>query len=95
MTIDVELVPREETLALRELYRKEMDCQIIHDSWHGRGWTDSYLLRLDGRVVGLRARRRRPGRAEGDGHASSTSCPLIAAGRSRCSAGSSRPAGPG
>src|SRR4029077_9879567 len=46
------LVPREETLALRDLHRKEMDCQIVLDSWHGRGWADSYLLRLDGRVVG-------------------------------------------
>jgi len=52
MAIDVSLVPREQTQALRELYRQEMDCQIIHDSWHGRGWTDSYLFRLDGRVVG-------------------------------------------
>src|SRR3954470_10727665 len=52
MTNDVELVPREETLALRELHRKEMDCQIILDSWHGRGWVDSYLLRIDGRVAG-------------------------------------------
>jgi GNAT superfamily N-acetyltransferase len=52
MHIDVSLVPREETLALRDLHRKEMNCQIVLDSWHGRGWTDSYLLRLDGRVVG-------------------------------------------
>jgi GNAT superfamily N-acetyltransferase len=52
MTIDVSLVPPEATRALRDLHRKEMDCQIILDSWHGRGWTDSYLLRLDGRVVG-------------------------------------------
>ena len=52
MTIDVSPVPREESLALRDLYRKEMDCQIILDSWHGRGWTDSYLLRLDGLIVG-------------------------------------------
>ena len=51
MTINVSLVPREETLALRDLHRKEMDCQIVLDSWHGRGWTDSYLLRLDGRIV--------------------------------------------
>ena len=29
-----------------------MNCQIILDSWHGRGWADSYLLKLDGRVVG-------------------------------------------
>ncbi|HEU0006272.1 MAG TPA: GNAT family N-acetyltransferase [Terriglobia bacterium] len=37
---------------MRDLYRQEMNCQIVHDSWHGRGWTDAYLLRLDGRVVG-------------------------------------------
>jgi len=52
MTIDVTLVPPESIRPLRDLYRQEMNCQIIHDSWHGRGWTDSYLLRLDGRVVG-------------------------------------------
>lgn len=52
MTIDVVPAPREDTLVLRDLYRKEMDCQIVLDSWHGRGWTDSYLLRLDGRIVG-------------------------------------------
>jgi len=50
--IDVSLVPAEKTLALRELYRQEMNCQIVLDSWHGRGWTDSYSLRLDDRVVG-------------------------------------------
>jgi GNAT superfamily N-acetyltransferase len=52
MHIDVSPVPPEETLALRDLFRKEMNCQIVLDSWHGRGWTDSYLLRVDGRVVG-------------------------------------------
>lgn len=52
MHIDVSLVPRDETLALRDLHRKEMNCQIVLDSWHGRGWTDSYMLRLDGRIVG-------------------------------------------
>jgi GNAT superfamily N-acetyltransferase len=51
-TIDVSAAPREETLSLRDLHRKEMNCQIVLDSWHGRGWTDSYLLRLDGRIVG-------------------------------------------
>jgi GNAT superfamily N-acetyltransferase len=50
--IDVTLVPPDEVRPLRELYRREMNCQIIRDSWHGRGWTDSYLLRLDGQVVG-------------------------------------------
>ena len=52
MQIDVSLVPAEETLALRDLHRQETNCQIVLDSWHARGWTDSYLLRLDGRVVG-------------------------------------------
>jgi GNAT superfamily N-acetyltransferase len=52
MLIDASLVSREETAALRDLYRKEMNCQIVLDSWHGRGWVDSYLLRRNGRVVG-------------------------------------------
>ncbi len=39
---------------LREKYRKEMNCQIIHDSIHGRaGWTREFVLHLnDGPVVG-------------------------------------------
>ena len=52
MTIDISLEPPGEVLALRELHRAEMGCQIILDSWHGRGWVDCYLLRLDGRVAG-------------------------------------------
>jgi GNAT superfamily N-acetyltransferase len=52
MPLDVTLVPPEEVRALRDLYRHEMHCQIIHDSWHGRGWVDSYLFRVDGRVGG-------------------------------------------
>ena len=50
--ITVEAVQPEAVRALRELYRREMNCQIILDSWLGRGWADAYLLRLDGRVVG-------------------------------------------
>jgi GNAT superfamily N-acetyltransferase len=52
MLIDVSLVPPEEVRALRDLRRQELNCQILHDSWHGRGWTDSYLFRRDGRIVG-------------------------------------------
>lgn len=37
---------------MREEYRREMACQIVHDSWHARGFTNSYLLRIDGEVVG-------------------------------------------
>src|SRR5471032_1251958 len=39
-------------LRLRDEYRREMDCQIVHDSWHARGFTSSYLLRIDGEIVG-------------------------------------------
>ena len=31
----------------RDLYRQEMNCQVIHDSIHGRaGWSREYLLSL-------------------------------------------------
>jgi L-amino acid N-acyltransferase YncA len=37
----------------RDLYRQEMNCQIIHDSLHRReGWTQPYLLELDGAAAG-------------------------------------------
>jgi GNAT superfamily N-acetyltransferase len=52
MRMDVERVAAEEVLSLRDLYCKEMNCQIVRYAWYGRGWTDSYLLRSDGRVVG-------------------------------------------
>lgn len=52
MTFDAVPASPEDIRPLRDLYRHEMACQIIHDSWHGRGWVDSYLLRLGGRVVG-------------------------------------------
>ena len=29
-----------------------MDCQIVHDSYHSRGFTDSYLVKVRGKVVG-------------------------------------------
>lgn len=44
--------PADAILALREEYRREMGCQIVHDSYHARGFTDSYLLRIEGRTVG-------------------------------------------
>jgi GNAT superfamily N-acetyltransferase len=50
--IKAEPVPLEAIFAMREEYRREMDCQIVHDSWHTRGFTTSYLLQLDGRIAG-------------------------------------------
>jgi GNAT superfamily N-acetyltransferase len=41
---------------LRDIYRHEMHCQIIHDSLHTRsGWTTPYLLKVDGAPVGYGA----------------------------------------
>jgi len=51
-SIDVSRVALEEILALRALYRAEMQCQIVHDSLHQRGFTEAYLIRVDGRVAG-------------------------------------------
>src|SRR5262245_39802336 len=43
----------EQIVPWRDLYRQEMNCQIIHDSLHLRkGWTQPYLLTLDGVAAG-------------------------------------------
>jgi GNAT superfamily N-acetyltransferase len=39
----------------RERYRHEMRCQIVHDSYHARGFTTLYRLRIDGRDAGYGA----------------------------------------
>jgi GNAT superfamily N-acetyltransferase len=53
MAIDLRIAQLEEIAPFREQYRKEMSCQIIHDSIHGRpGWTREYALVLDGMPVG-------------------------------------------
>jgi GNAT superfamily N-acetyltransferase len=52
MSIDVSPVPISEVTPLRELHRREMNCQIVHDSFPGRGFSDAYLLRVAGRLAG-------------------------------------------
>jgi RimJ/RimL family protein N-acetyltransferase len=52
INIEVAQVPLDAILSLREQYRRAMNCQIVHDSYHARGFTHSYLLRLEGQVVG-------------------------------------------
>jgi GNAT superfamily N-acetyltransferase len=42
-------------LDMREEYRREMNAQIVHDSWHKRGFTTSYLCQLDDTIVGYGA----------------------------------------
>lgn len=59
--VDVTAATLEEILDLREEYRREMNCQIVHDSWHARGFTDSYLLWIDGHNVGHGAVGAAPG----------------------------------
>jgi GNAT superfamily N-acetyltransferase len=50
--IEVSPVALEEILPLRDLYRQEMNCQIVHDSLPGRGFGNLYLFRVEGRVAG-------------------------------------------
>jgi GNAT superfamily N-acetyltransferase len=53
MAITAQLCELESILALRDMYRLEMSCQIIHDSIHSRaGWTQEYALKIDGAMVG-------------------------------------------
>lgn len=53
--IDVVPAPVDDIAEMRSSYRLEMACQIVHDSWHRRGFTNSFLCRLDGEVVGYGA----------------------------------------
>jgi GNAT superfamily N-acetyltransferase len=52
MNIEVARVAVEEITPLRELHRQAMNCQIMHDSFPRRGFSDPYLFRVDGRVAG-------------------------------------------
>src|SRR5262249_31757741 len=57
MTMDIQVNRAEagEVEALRELYRHEAHCQIIHDSFLRRGLADPYLILADGRIAGYGA----------------------------------------
>ena len=53
MTIRVRRVELIDISAMREMYRENMRCQIIHDSIHTRaGWTREYLITVDDTVAG-------------------------------------------
>lgn len=49
---DAVQVPLDRILEMREEYRSEMNCQIVHDSWHVRGFTRSFLLHVEDLAVG-------------------------------------------
>lgn len=48
-------------LPMREDYRREMACQIVHDSWHARGFVTPYLLLESDEIVGYAAVGGAPG----------------------------------
>ncbi|GMR12848.1 MAG: hypothetical protein BMS9Abin29_1042 [Gemmatimonadota bacterium] len=52
MDIYVAPVPVEEILPLRERYRAQMDCQIVHDSLHEREFTRPYAIKVAGETAG-------------------------------------------
>lgn len=53
MEFTVKPVIVSEILSWRDLYRKEMNCQIVHDSLHAReGWTRPWLVESAGEPVG-------------------------------------------
>jgi GNAT superfamily N-acetyltransferase len=53
MAIEIDRVEGTAITAMRGHYVREMNCQVMFDSIHGRpGWSIEYLLRLGGRPVG-------------------------------------------
>src|SRR3954470_7830796 len=52
MNIEVTRVEVDVITPLRELHRQAMNCQIMHDSFPRRGFSNPYLLRVDGRTAG-------------------------------------------
>lgn len=52
MDIQASLATADDVRSLRELHRREMNCQIVLDSWLERHWVDPYLLRIDDAIAG-------------------------------------------
>lgn len=53
MPISVRVCELEEIAPLRDRYRREMNCQIIHDSIHARpGWSTEHALEINRDLVG-------------------------------------------
>jgi GNAT superfamily N-acetyltransferase len=55
MRIHVRRVEYQDVEDMRELYRQEWNCQIIHDSALSRGLADPYVILVEGRVGGYGA----------------------------------------
>src|ERR1700748_2069466 len=52
MDLKVNKAGLKDILPLRELFLKENNFQVRYDACHARGWTDSYLITLDGTEIG-------------------------------------------
>jgi GNAT superfamily N-acetyltransferase len=53
MEISAKAASVQDIMPWRDLYRQEMNCQIVHDSLHSRkGWTQSYLLVSGSTIAG-------------------------------------------
>lgn len=52
MNIEVSRVEVDVITPLRELHRQALQCQIMHDSFPRRGFSDGYLIRVDGNTAG-------------------------------------------
>ncbi len=92
--IDVSSASLDAILELRDAYRREMNCQVVHDSWHARGFLNAFVCRVDGQVVGHGSVGGAPGeardvvkefyvRAEYRAHASALMRQLVEAGSAR------------
>lgn len=55
MRIDARRVPLEEILPLRALFLHEVNHQVRYNARHERGWSDSYMLSVDGCGIGYGA----------------------------------------
>lgn len=55
MDIEVRRAEYRDVEAMRELYRQEQNCQIIHDSALSRGMADAYVMLVAGQVSGYGA----------------------------------------
>jgi len=55
MRTNAQRVPLEEILSMRALFLQEANHQVRYNACHERGWSDSYLLMVDGSSVGYGA----------------------------------------
>ena len=53
MNISVKPATVKDISSWRDLYREEMNCQIVHDNMHARaGWTQPYRIEMEGAAAG-------------------------------------------